>query len=184
LDAIFNSALLVFISEMGDKTQLLSLILVARYKRPWIILLGVFLATLANHALAAGAGNCIASHLSPSTLKWSLGIIFFVFAIWILIPDKEGEVKNASAHGVLLTTFISFFIAEMGDKTQLATVALGAKYLSIFMVTIGSTIGMLLSNTLAIFLGEGLLKKIPMKFVRIFASVLFVIFGVGIIFGY
>ncbi len=183
MEAILNSTVLVFISEMGDKTQLLSLILMARYKQPWVILSAVLMATLANHALAAGVGQYIASHVSTDVLRWSLAIIFWVFAVWILIPDKEGEVKSSSKYGVFFTTFVSFFIAEMGDKTQLATVALGAKYGDIMLVTVGSTLGMMLSNAMAIFLGERMLKRIPMKYVRVVACVLFFAFGVGILFG-
>lgn len=184
MEVIFNSFLLVFISEMGDKTQLLSLVLTARYKQPWLILAGVFTATLLNHAMAAWAGEWAASLLSPSTLKVVLAVIFFVFAIWILIPDKEGELKNSTNFGVFFTTVISFFLAEMGDKTQLATIALAAKFSSIALVTLGTTIGMLGSNALAIFLGDKLLHKIPMKWVRILASLLFAIFGVAILIGW
>ncbi len=169
---------------MGDKTQLLSLVLVTRYGRPWLILLGVLIATLANHALAAGAGDLMAKYVSDDVLRWVLGVTFLIFAAWILIPDEEGEVKNTSHMGVLMTTVISFFIAEMGDKTQLATVALGAKYSSIFFVTLGSTVGMVGSNALAIFLGEGLLRKIPMKKMRIAASFLFVLFGLAVLLGF
>lgn len=181
MEALINSFLLVFAGEMGDKTQLLALVLAARFKKPWTILLGVFIATLLNHALAAWAGAALSALVSPTTLKWSLAIIFFAFAAWILIPDKEEELKQVSSFGALVTTIIAFFIAEMGDKTQLATIALGARYDSTTLVTIGTTLGMLGSNALAIFLGEKLLKRIPMKWVRIFASVLFVLFGIGII---
>lgn len=169
---------------MGDKTQLLALILTVRYKKPWLILGGVFVATLLNHALAAWAGGWVASLVSPSTLKWSLAIIFFIFAFWILIPDKEGELNANSKFGPFLTTVIAFFLAEMGDKTQLATIALGAKYASTTLVTIGTTAGMMASNALAIFLGDKLLKRIPMNVVRIFACILFLIFGVAIIIGF
>ena len=184
MEAFLNSFFLVFASEMGDKTQLLALILAARYRKPWTILFGVLIATLLNHGLATYAGAWIAGHVSPQTLKWSLAIIFFAFAAWILIPDKEEDLKKESRFGPLLTTIIAFFLAEMGDKTQLATVALGAKYASVMMVTFGTTLGMLASNGLAIFLGERLLKKIPMKYVRIFACVLFVLFGLGILIGF
>lgn len=184
MEAIVNSTFLVFISEMGDKTQLLSLILVARYGRPWLILLGVLIATLANHALAAGTGAYVASFVSDVTLRYVLAVIFFVFAAWILVPDEEGEIRNSSHFGVLMTTIVSFFLAEMGDKTQLATVALGANYSSVVLVTVGSTLGMLGSNALAIFLGENLLKRIPMKTVRIIAAILFALFGVGILVGF
>ncbi len=180
MDALINSFFLVFASEMGDKTQLLALILTARFKKPWTILLGVFIATLLNHALAAYAGGWVSSLMSPNTLKWMLAIIFFAFAAWILIPDKEEELKNESKYGALVTTIVAFFIAEMGDKTQLATIALGARYADTMLVTIGTTIGMMGSNALAIFLGDRLLKKIPMKWVRIFACMLFIAFGIGI----
>lgn len=181
MDALVNSFLLVFAGEMGDKTQLLSLLLVARYRQPWIILAGVFVATLLNHALASWVGGFAAAQVSPSTLQWSLAILFFAFAIWILIPDKEGEFKESSPYGAFLTTVVAFFIAEMGDKTQLATVALGAKYSNIYLVTLGTTLGMMASNALAIFLGEKLLKRVPMSWVRGFASFLFAAFGLIIL---
>lgn len=181
MDALLNSFLLVFAGEMGDKTQLLSLILAARYKKPWTILAGVTVATLLNHALAAWFGNTLASLVSPAVLKWGLALIFFAFAAWILIPDKEGEIKTGNRFGAFITTVIAFFLAEMGDKTQLATIALGARYDSAAVVTIGTTAGMIASNALAIFLGEKLLKRIPMQYVRIFACLLFVIFGVAIL---
>ena len=184
MEALINSFLLVFASEMGDKTQLLALILTVRYKKPWTILLGVLIATLLNHALAAYAGGWLSSLISPTTLKWTLALIFFAFAAWILIPDKEEGLKSESKFGALGTTIITFFLAEMGDKTQLATVALGAKFASTAAVTIGTTLGMIGSNALAIFLGEKLLKKIPMKWIRMFACVLFILFGVGILIGF
>lgn len=183
MEAVLQSALLVFVGEMGDKTQLLSLVLVAKYKKPWLILFGVLVATLANHALAAMVGGFAAANVPEQTMRWILGATFLFFAAWILVPDKEGEVKNTSKFGVFVTTVVSFFIAEMGDKTQLATVALAAKYSNVLSVTIGSTVGMLASNALAVFLGERLLRKIPMKYVRIFAALLFALFGFGILFG-
>ena len=181
MDALFNSIFLVFISEMGDKTQLLALVLSRRYKRPWTILFGVLIATVLNHALATWLGAWGASLISPKALAWILALFFFIFAAWILIPDKAGEFKENNRSGVLVTTVVAFFLAEMGDKTQLATVALGANYSSTLLVTIGTTIGMLASNALAIFAGEKLLAKIPMKWVRIFASILFILFGIGIL---
>ena len=181
MEVIINSFLLVFVSEIGDKTQLLSLVLVARYRKPWTILLGVLIATIVNHALASWLGTIAAGLLSPVALKWTLAVTFFGFAGWILIPDKEGELRDSTGFGVLLTTIISFFLAEMGDKTQLATIALGARYANLTLVTIGSTSGMLASNAMAIFMGDKLLKRIPMKAVRMIAAVLFVAFGVGVI---
>lgn len=184
METLINSFLLVFAGEMGDKTQLLSLVLAARYKKPWIILFGVFIATILNHGLAAWGGAWVSSLVSPTVMAWILAGTFFVFAAWILIPDKEGEIKSGERFGPLVTTIVAFFIAEMGDKTQLATIALGAKYASTSLVTIGTTLGMLASNALAIFLGDKLLARIPMKWVRVFASVLFCLFGIAILIGY
>ncbi|NJM09466.1 MAG: TMEM165/GDT1 family protein [Bdellovibrionaceae bacterium] len=177
MDALINSFLLVFAGEMGDKTQLLALILTARFKKPWTILAGVFVATLLNHALASWAGGFVAEQFSRETLRWALALVFFLFAAWILIPDKEGEIGTGSCYGAFVTTVIAFFLAEMGDKTQLATIALGARYSSVAIVTLGTTAGMLASNALAIFLGERLLRRVPMKWIRIFASLLFAAFG-------
>jgi putative Ca2+/H+ antiporter (TMEM165/GDT1 family) len=181
LDAVINSFLLVFASEMGDKTQLLALILASRFRKPWTILAGVLVATLLNHTLAAWAGGWLSSLVSHGTLRWTLAVTFFAFAVWILIPDKEGELKESGRFGAFLTTVIAFFLAEMGDKTQLATVALGAKYASVGLVTMGTTAGMLASNALAVFLGESLLSRIPMKWIRIGASILFLGFGIWIL---
>lgn len=168
---------------MGDKTQLLSIVLMARYKKPWTILAAVLVATLANHALAAWAGVKVGQLVDPETLRWALAITFFIFAAWLLVPDKEGEIAETSHFGVFITTLISFFIAEMGDKTQLATIALGANYANTWLVTIGSTAGMMGSNALAVFLGEPLLKRVPMTWVRRIAAALFVIFGLGVLLG-
>lgn len=178
MESIVNSFLLVFVSEMGDKTQLLSLILTMRFKRPWVILFGVLIATLLNHALASWGGHLVAGLVPPETLKLILAVIFIIFSFWILIPDKEGEIKESGHFGVLLTTIISFFLAEMGDKTQFATIALGAKYPSVLAVTLGTTLGMLASNALAIFFGKALLDRIPMQWIRRFASLLFFVFGI------
>lgn len=181
MQALINSFLLVFASEMGDKTQLLALLLATRYKKPWTILLGVFIATVLNHALATWAGAWVSSLVTHQTLIYILSGIFFVFGLWILIPDKEEDFKERGHFGALVTTIIAFFIAEMGDKTQLATIALGARYQDIVMVTLGTTLGMMGSNSLAIFLGEKLLRKVPMKAIRIFSCILFIAFGIGIL---
>ncbi len=177
MEAVLNSFFLVFAGEMGDKTQLLALVLVARFKKPWTIMAGVFFATILNHWLAAWAGGYVASLVSPDVLRWSLAATFFLFAGWILIPDKEDEGSRMGSFGAFTTTVVTFFLAEMGDKTQLATIALGAKYPNTFLVTMGTTLGMMASNALAIFLGEALLKRVPMKWIRAFASLLFLIFG-------
>jgi Ca2+/H+ antiporter, TMEM165/GDT1 family len=179
------STFMVFASEMGDKTQLLSLMLVTRFKKPWTILLAVLVATILNHALAAWLGVWAAGQFNPNILRWVLFALFTVFGLWLLIPDKvDDDMKSSSTFGAFMTTLIAFFIAEMGDKTQLATVALGAQFQNAFIVTAGSTLGMFGANALAIFIGPSLLKKIPMTWVRIFACVLFIGFGLAILFGF
>lgn len=181
MEVLINCFILVFAGEMGDKTQLLALVLAARYRKPWTIMAGIFVATISNHALAAWGGEVAAAYIGPAYLRWGLAILFFVFAAWILIPDKEEELKESGRFGAFCTTVITFFIAEMGDKTQLATVALGARYSSVALVTVGTTLGMIASNALAIFLGEKLLRRVPMQWIRRFASALFVVFGVIIL---
>jgi putative Ca2+/H+ antiporter (TMEM165/GDT1 family) len=181
MNTIINSFLLILASEMGDKTQIVALILATRFRKPWTVMAGIFVATLLNHAMASYVGAFMMTWVDPKTLKWVLAVIFFIFAAWILVPDKEEEVKEHGRWGAFLTTVVAFFLAEMGDKTQLATVALGAKYGSPVLVTIGTTAGMLVADALAIFFGDALTQKIPMKWVRIFASGLFVLFGVGIL---
>ena len=181
MDVIVNSFLLVFAGEMGDKTQLLALLLAARYKKPWTILAGVLVATLLNHALSAGFGIWASEWLDPGVLRWVLAGLFFAFALWILIPDKQEEMKEVGAFGAFLTTVFCFFMAEMGDKTQFATLALAARYQQLWLVTLGTTFGMLAANALAVFTGDKLLQKIPMKWVRIVASFLFVLFGIGVL---
>lgn len=166
---------------MGDKTQLLALVLAVRFRKPWTILAGVFVATICNHFLAAGFGDLISVYVPQETLKWILGGTFIVFAAWVLIPDKDEGLKERGHFGAFLTTVIAFFLAEMGDKTQLATIALGARYSDVVGVTMGSTLGMLASNALAIFCGPQLLKKIPMKWIRAFAAFLFLIFGIVVL---
>jgi len=179
MEAIINSTGLVFISEMGDKTQLLALILAARFRKPLPIMLGIFLATLLNHALASYVGSFITNYFQPPTLRWLLAITFMGFGLWILIPDKEDGLKTSERYGAFVTTLIAFFIAEMGDKTQLATVALGAKYSSITAVSFGTTLGMMLANAPAVYFGQWFTDRIPMKWVHRIASVLFITFGIA-----
>lgn len=183
MEALLNSFLLVFASEMGDKTQLLALILASRFQKPWTIMAGIFVATVLNHALAAWIGQWSAGFLDSGALKWSLVLIFVAFGIWILFPDKESDCPSYGRWGALATTVVAFFLAEMGDKTQLATVALGARYQSLFIVTLGTTLGMMASNGLAVYFGARFLKKMPMKWVRIGASTLFFLFAIAIVFG-
>lgn len=174
---VINSFLLVFVSEMGDKTQLLALILAAKFRKPWTVMLGIFVATLLNHALAAYAGAWVSNLFSEKALLLILAASFFGFGLWILVPDKDGDVSELGHFGAFATTVISFFIAEMGDKTQLATIALGAKYTNTWLVTLGTTLGMMASNAIAIFFGEKFLCKIPMPWVRRFACGLFILFS-------
>ncbi len=181
LDVVFNSFLLVALSEMGDKTQLLAFILASRFKKPWPVFWGILLATILNHALAAWAGSWVSSFISPFYLKYGLAAIFFAFAIWVLIPDKADDEVKSYGYGAFLTTTVVFFIAEMGDKTQLATIALAARYKDLFWVTIGTTLGMMLSNGLAVFFGDKLAQKISMIWMHRIAAILFVLFGIGAI---
>ena len=177
LHAILSSFALVAVSEMGDKTQLLAFSLAARYKKPWPIMGGIFVATLLNHALASTVGQWVSFQISPKTLAISLGAIFIMFAIWTLKPDTFEEGKKEDRFGPFLTTAVLFFLAEMGDKTQLATIALGARYQSAVAVTFGTTLGMLVTDGLAVFLGEKFSDRVQMKWIRISAALLFFAFG-------
>ncbi|MGE3681723.1 MAG: TMEM165/GDT1 family protein [Bdellovibrionales bacterium] len=177
-----NSFVLVFVGEMGDKTQLLALLLAARFRRPWTILFGILVATLLNHALSAWAGERMAAVVDPTILRWLLAATFFIFAAWILVPDKNEELQSERTRfGPLLTTIIVFFLAEIGDKTQLTTVALGARFPNVALVTLGTTLGMLAANAMAIFLGDKLLERIPMRYVRWIASGSFAVSGLIIL---
>jgi putative Ca2+/H+ antiporter (TMEM165/GDT1 family) len=183
MDALLQSFGLVLASEMGDKTQLLALVLVLRFKKPLVIMLGILAATLLNHGLATLLGGWIGSMVSAQTLHIALAAIFFGFALWILIPDKleDDAAPKSSQTNAFLTTLVLFFLAEMGDKTQLATLALGAKFQMPVAVTAGTTLGMLVADGLAVVFGESLLTVIPMKVIRIISSVLFAGFGAYIL---
>jgi putative Ca2+/H+ antiporter (TMEM165/GDT1 family) len=177
LETIGSSFLLVAASEMGDKTQLLAFSLAARYRRPWTVLGGILLATILNHLLAATAGSWIAAQVPPRILAGLLGAGFIAFGLWTLKPDTLDEARGPERFGPFLTTTVLFFLAEMGDKTQLATVALAAQYRSVVAVTIGTTAGMLAADGLAVFLGERLAARVQMKWVRVAAAALFFAFG-------
>lgn len=183
MDALLNSFLLVFVSEMGDKTQLLALVLAAKFRRPIPILLGILIATILNHALASYLGSFIINYVSPVVLKWLLALIFIIFGLWILIPDKDTNSDDNLKWGPFLTTLFTFFLAEMGDKTQFATVALGARFADPLNVTIGTTLGMMGADGLAVIFGHHFTEKIPMKLIHRIASILFIIFGIGILIG-
>lgn len=177
LHPIVSSFLLVAASEMGDKTQLLAFSLAARFKKPWPIMAGIFTATVLNHALAAYAGGWIASMVSRRTLATILGASFIIFGLWTLKPDTHEDSEKPHVWGAYLTTTVLFFFAEMGDKTQLATVALGAQFATPVAVTMGTTLGMMLSDGLAVWVGETLAERVNMKWVRAGAAGLFFIFG-------
>jgi putative Ca2+/H+ antiporter (TMEM165/GDT1 family) len=178
LEALFVSTALVALAEMGDKTQLLSFVLAAKLKRPWPIIAGIFVATLANHFLAGWVGAWLATQVSPTTLKWVIALSFFAFGLWALKPDTLDEDREYSSRSAFLTTLVAFFWVEMGDKTQLATVALAARFDSLAAVVMGTTLGMLIANAPAVWLGEALAQKINMKWMRWIAAALFILLGV------
>lgn len=177
-ESLFSSFSLVAVSEMGDKTQLLAFSLAAKFRRPWPIMAGIFVATILNHALAASAGAWISAQITPKTMGIILGVLFIAFGIWTLKPDTLDEETKPHRFGPFLTTTILFFLAEMGDKTQMATVALGARFSSATIVTIGTTLGMMVTDGLAVFLGDRIAHQVQMKWVRWFAASLFFIFGI------
>jgi len=178
MDALIQSFSMVAIAEIGDKTQLLSILLAARFRSFWPIIMGVLVATLINHALVAWLGSHMASMVSADWIQLATSLLFIAVAFWTLIPDKEPDVKTGSSNGAFITSCIAFFIAEMGDKTQLATLTLGAQYSNTVMVILGTTIGMLAANIPAVLFGETLLKKIPLKMVRVIACMIFLAFGI------
>jgi putative Ca2+/H+ antiporter (TMEM165/GDT1 family) len=179
MEAFFVSTGIVALAEMGDKTQLLSLVLAARFRKPWPIVLGIFVATLLNHALAGAVGSWVTTALGPDLLRWVLGGSFIAMALWMLIPDKldEEEGDGAPKYGVFLTTFISFFLAEMGDKTQVATVMLAARFDAWAAVVAGTTLGMMLANAPVVWFGERIVRKVPIKLVHTIGAVVFLVLG-------
>jgi putative Ca2+/H+ antiporter (TMEM165/GDT1 family) len=179
LEIIASSFLLVAASEMGDKTQLLAFSLATRYRRPWTILAGILVATVLNHGLASGAGSWIASEVPPRLLAGLLAVTFIAFGLWTLRPDTLEEGRGPERFGPFVTTVVLFFLAEMGDKTQLATVALAARFGSVVLVTVGTTLGMLAADGLAVFAGERLAERIPMAWLRRAAAALFLLFGLA-----
>ena len=183
MEAFLSSLGIVAFAEMGDKTQLLSFVLAARFRgQQWPIIAGIFIATIVNHALAALAGDWVAMKVSPDVMRWVLGLAFLAFAAWALIPDTLDETnENKTRHGAFLTTLVMFFLAEMGDKTQLATVALGAQFGNLLAVTAGTTLGMMAANVPAVLIGERLAQRFPLSKMRFIAAALFAIFGVLIL---
>jgi putative Ca2+/H+ antiporter (TMEM165/GDT1 family) len=177
LEALFVSTSIVALAEMGDKTQLLSFVLAAKLKRPVPIVLGILFATLANHLLAGWIGAWLASLVSPTTLRWTIAASFVAFGLWALKPDELEEDTKLRGAGVFLTTLVAFFLVEMGDKTQLATVALAARYPSLVSVVLGTTLGMMIANVPAVWMGEALAHRVNMKWMRWVAAALFVLLG-------
>ena len=175
MEAFLISTGIVGLAEIGDKTQLLAFLLAAKFRKPLPIVLAIFVATIANHAFAAAVGAWITSMLGPDVLRWVLGVSFLAMAAWTLIPDKldEDETKLAK-YGVFLTTLIAFFMAEMGDKTQVATVALAARYQELTAVVAGTTLGMMLANVPVVFLGERITRLVPLHWVHRICAVIFV----------
>lgn len=179
MEAFLVSTAAVAIGEIGDKTQLLALLLAARFKRPLPIVLGILVATLANHTLAGLAGAWIRHVLSPEYLRWGLGVSFLSVALWALKPDKmDEEPKPVGRYGVFAITLMTFFLAEIGDKTQIATIMLAAKFPSLPAVVAGTTFGMLIADVPVVFLGQAASKRIPLRTVRVGAALLFAILGV------
>ena len=185
MEALLVSTGVVALAEIGDKTQLLAFILAARFKKPMPIILGIFVATVVNHGLAGALGAWITASVSPDILRWVLGVSFVGMAIWTLIPDKieEEETQIAKRFGVFGATLVTFFLAEMGDKTQIATIAMAAHYSTPVMVVVGTTLGMLIADVPAVFIGDKLASKIPMRLVHGIAAAIFAVLGIATLLG-
>jgi len=185
MESLFVSTGVVALAEIGDKTQLLAFLLATRFKKPLPIIAGILVATLLNHSMAGALGAWITATLSPEVLRWILGLSFIGMAIWTLIPDKieEEEMQVAKKFGVFGATLITFFLAEMGDKTQIATVAMAAHYPNPVLVVIGTTLGMLIADVPAVFIGDRFAAKIPMKLVHGIAAAMFAAMGVVTLLG-
>lgn len=180
MEAFLISTGIVALAEMGDKTQLLALVLAARYRKPWPIVLGILVATLVNHGLAGAAGAWITSFVGPEVLRWILGGSFIAMAIWMLVPDQldPGDSHAAARLGVFGTTLIAFFLAEMGDKTQIATVMLAARYHAWLAVVAGTTLGMMLANAPVVWFSERITRRVPLHVVHVVSAVIFAGLGV------
>jgi putative Ca2+/H+ antiporter (TMEM165/GDT1 family) len=179
MEALLVSAGAVALAEIGDKTQLLALVLAARFRAPIPVILGIFTATLANHLAAGAAGTLLAAYISPAIMRWALALSFFGTALWVFIPEREPEGEaRASRFGAYGSTTLSFFIAEIGDKTQIVTVALAARYQELFAVVSGTTLGMLIADVPAVFLGKLAAERLPVALLHRVAAVVFVVLGV------
>lgn len=183
MDAFLTSASLVAVAEIGDKTQLLSFVLAARLRRPWPIVAGILAATIANHTLAASLGAWLAHLVGPPTMLWVTGLLFIGFGLWTLHPDALDDDPKIHRAGAFVTTLIAFFLAEMGDKTQLATAALAARFDTTLPVVLGTTLGMMLADVPAVIIGEKLAARLPLRPIRLGAAALFMLTGVVTFFG-
>lgn len=185
MESLLVSTGAVALAEIGDKTQLLAFLLAARFKKPAPIILGILVATLLNHGLAGALGVWITTALSSGTLRWALGLSFVGMAVWMLVPDAidEKDARIAGRFGVFGATLVTFFLAEMGDKTQVATVALAVHYAAPVMVVIGTTLGMLIADVPAVFVGDRLAARISMRMVRMASAALFAVLGGAVLFG-
>ena len=184
MDAFLVSTAIVALAEIGDKTQLLAFILAAKFRRPWPIVLGILVATLANHAFAAAVGTWLTTLMGPQTLRWVLGLSFIAMAVWTLIPDKlDEDDARLPRFGVFGATLIAFFLAEMGDKTQVATVALAAQYQALAAVVAGTTLGMMIANVPAVLLGDRIAARMPVKLVHGIAAAIFLGLGIATLAG-
>lgn len=186
MEAFLISTGLVALAEMGDKTQLLSLVLAARFRRPWPIAWGILAATLANHALAGALGTAVTAWLGPQVLRWIIGGSFIAMALWMLVPDKLGEEDGQKGPrlGVFGTTVVAFFVAEMGDKTQIATVVLAAQYKQWAAVVAGTTLGMMVANVPVVWLGERITRRVPIRLVHVISACLFLALGGAALLGW
>ncbi|KRH99606.1 TMEM165/GDT1 family protein [Curvibacter sp. PAE-UM] len=186
MEAFLISTGLVALAEMGDKTQLLALILAVRFRKPWPIVAGILVATVVNHALAGALGAWVTTVLGPVWLRWILGLSFLAMAAWMLIPDKFDDDDEATQPrwGVFGTTVVAFFLAEMGDKTQIATVMLAAQYQAWAWVVAGTTLGMMLANAPVVWLGERMTRRIPIRLVHLVSAGIFVVLGLAVLFGW
>ena len=184
MDAFLVSTGIVGLAEIGDKTQLLAFLLAARFRRPLPIVLGILVATVANHAFAAAVGALLSDLLGTGVMRWVLGLSFLAMAAWIMIPDEiDAEEAQLAKYGVFLTTLIAFFVAEMGDKTQVATVALAARYESMAAIVAGTTFGMMLANVPAVYFGERIANRVPLKLVHGIAALIFAVLGIATLLG-
>lgn len=182
VDAFLTSMAIVALAEIGDKTQLLAILLATRFRRPVPIIFGILAATIANHFLAALLGSQVAYLLDGAWFRYAVGASFIAMAVWTLIPDKIDDLEDKPARfGAFVTTLIAFFLVEMGDKTQIATVALGARFHDVVPVTMGTTLGMMIANVPAVLLGHELIKRVPLNVVRVVAALLFLAIGVWIL---